>query len=76
MVGGSHHINRLIQLGDVSDDLDAAVALVQNIDLWVLRLKSLLQVIKRQDQAAGAEYHQRCSVLCEWHAGAGLVCSA
>ena len=46
MIGGGDHIDLLVQVGDMPDDLDAAVALDQHVDLGVQRFEGLLQVVE------------------------------
>ena len=46
-------------VGDVADNLDAAVVLQAHVNLWVRRLEGRLQLAEGDDEAAGGEDHQR-----------------
>ena len=63
MVSRHHHVDRLVQVGDVAHDLDAAVALHLQVDVWAPCLVVGLHLAKRDDEAAGIEHTQRRLLL-------------
>jgi len=59
VIGGGHHVNGFVQLGDVADHLDGAVALVQYVNMGVAAFEGFFQVIEGENQAARAKDAQR-----------------
>ena len=55
MIRRRYHIDFLVQLGDMPDDLDAAMALHQHVHLRVQRFEGFLQLVEGTDQASRAE---------------------
>jgi hypothetical protein len=52
MISSCHDIDRFVQLSDPPDHLDAAMAFVLYIHMWVSPLECLFDLGKRHDQAS------------------------
>jgi hypothetical protein len=67
VVGSGYHVDLLMDIGDVTHDLDAAVVFTEHIHVQVLGFKSSFQIGEGQDQAASGKDHQRRTF--NWYGG-------
>ena len=52
-VGRRKYVEVPLEIGYLPDDLDAAVGLGLDVDLWMSALKGLRELAERHDQAVG-----------------------